>query len=717
MQFIALTSIGIENLLHDELSQLGAQVGKQTVGSIRFEADSTTAQKICLASRFATRIMLLLEQKTAINSKDDLYKMANFQPWQDYFGPTQSFAVEFNGTNRLLKNSQFAGLVVKDAIVDYFNDLYEQRPNVDKLNPNVRVVAKLNRDNLALYIDYSGPRLSQRGYREAQGKAPIKEHLAAALVARSGWLNDTSRPLFDPCCGSGTLLIEAAHMAMNKPANIEREQFAFERLPSFRRSKFDELKAELKSEQKNQQTPAKLWLIGQDIDERVLTKAKQNAQRANVSEYISFEQSDLNQLSLPAKRAGVVLANLPFGERLGGMAELTQLYRNLGLKLKQHFKDWQVALLASDESLLKLLKLIRTKQYKFKNGPLDTVLALYQLDEKQVQSSNINATALHFEHSSAFANRIKKNLQGLKKWRKAEQIEAYRVYDADIPEYNVAVDVYGDNEQHASNKSAVIYEYAPPKQIDADTAHKRLQDVISLTAQQLDIDPLNIAVKVRKRQKGDSQYQAQAQQNRTQIVHEYGAQFIVNLFDYLDTGLFLDHRLARKLIRQLSPNKRVLNLFAYTGTASVQAALGGAKSVTTVDMSNTYLKWAQQNFAQNQLKSPRYRFEQADCLHWLSQAQGQYDVIFLDPPTFSNSKKMKTSFDVERDHLQLMTWVKRILAPNGVLIFSNNKRGFTLDHQGLAELGLSAQNITEQSLSPDFARNKKIHNCWRITHG
>lgn len=717
MQFIALTSIGIENLLHDELSQLGAQVGKQTVGSIRFEADSTTAQKICLASRFATRIMLLLEQKTAINSKDDLYKMANFQPWQDYFGPTQSFAVEFNGTNRLLKNSQFAGLVVKDAIVDYFNDLYEQRPNVDKLNPNVRVVAKLNRDNLALYIDYSGPRLSQRGYREAQGKAPIKEHLAAALVARSGWLNDTSKPLFDPCCGSGTLLIEAAHMAMNKPANIEREQFAFERLPSFRRSKFDELKAELKSEQKNQQTPAKLWLIGQDIDERVLTKAKQNAQRANVSEYISFEQSDLNQLSLPAKRAGVVLANLPFGERLGGMAELTQLYRNLGLKLKQHFKDWQVALLASDESLLKLLKLIRTKQYKFKNGPLDTVLALYQLDEKQVQSSNINATALHFEHSSAFANRIKKNLQGLKKWRKAEQIEAYRVYDADIPEYNVAVDVYGDNEQHASNKSAVIYEYAPPKQIDADTAHKRLQDVISLTAQQLDIDPLNIAVKVRKRQKGDSQYQVQAQQNRTQIVHEYGAQFIVNLFDYLDTGLFLDHRLARKLIRQLSPNKRVLNLFAYTGTASVQAALGGAKSVTTVDMSNTYLKWAQQNFAQNQLKSPRYRFEQADCLHWLSQAQGQYDVIFLDPPTFSNSKKMKTSFDVERDHLQLMTWVKRILAPNGVLIFSNNKRGFTLDHQGLAELGLSAQNITEQSLSPDFARNKKIHNCWRITHG
>ncbi|ADT68566.1 MULTISPECIES: bifunctional 23S rRNA (guanine(2069)-N(7))-methyltransferase RlmK/23S rRNA (guanine(2445)-N(2))-methyltransferase RlmL [Pseudoalteromonas] len=705
MQFIALTSIGIENLLVDELTELGATVSKQTVGSVRFEADSLLAQKVCLSTRFATRVLMLIEEKEGVNDKDSLYKFARLQPWQEWFGPTQTFAVDFNGTNDSLKNTQFSGLVIKDAIVDYFNDLYEQRPNVDKQDANVRVVARLNRHGVSLYIDYSGPRLSERGYRQGQGKAPIKEHLAAAIIKRSGWLENVNQPLFDPCCGAGTILIEAAGMARNEAPGLFREGFAFERLPSFRVAKFKELKEQLLANI----TVPKLWLIGHDYDANVLDKAIANAQRAELDTVIKFKQSDATKLTAVAKLPGVVISNLPYGERIGSMAELVNLHRSLGVGFKKHFNHWKLALLGMDESLFKLLKLVKQKRYKFKNGPLDVELNLYQLDDKQVSLTTDDKPALNFEGSMAFANRLKKNKQGLKNWLKQNQVHAYRVYDADIPEYNVAVDIYGD--------SAVIFEYAAPKEIDEKTSEKRLQDVISLTAQQLDIAPENIAVKVRKKQKGEEQYTPMAKQNRTMVVEEFGAKFKVNLFDYLDTGLFLDHRLARRYIQENAKDKRFLNLFAYTGTASVHAALGGAKAITTVDLSKTYLKWGQDNFALNDISNTRYRFEQADCLKWLEHAQGQYDLIFLDPPTFSNSKRMKDAFDVQNDHIKLLTWVKKILSPSGTLIFSNNKRGFVMDEVGLMGLGLKAENISEKTLSPDFKRNKKIHNSWLIKHG
>ena len=705
MHFIALTSIGIENLLVEELTDIGATVTKQTVGSVRFEGDTTLAQKVCLMSRFATRVLMLIEEKEGVNDKESLYKFARFQPWQEWFGPTQTFAVDFNGTNDSLKNTQFSGLVIKDAIVDYFNDLYEQRPNVDKQDANVRVVARLSRQGVAMYIDYSGPRLSERGYREGQGKAPIKEHLAAALIKRSGWLDNVQQPLFDPCCGAGTILIEAAGMARNEAPGLFREGFAFERLPSFRVAKYKELKEQLAA----QITDPKLWLIGHDNDANVLSKAVENARRADLADVIKFKQSDATKLTSVAKLPGVVISNLPYGERIGSMAELVSLHSALGTGFKKHFNNWKLALLGMDESLFKLLKLVKLKRYKFKNGPLDVVLNLYQLDDKQVSQSSEDKPALNFEGSMSFANRVKKNKQGLKNWLKQNDIQAYRVYDADIPEYNVAVDVYGD--------SAVIFEYAAPKEIDDVTAHKRLQDVISLTSQQLNIAPGNIAVKVRKKQKGEEQYTPMAKQNRTQVVEEFGAKFKVNLFDYLDTGLFLDHRLARRYIQENAKDKRFLNLFAYTGTASVHAALGGAKAITTVDLSKTYLKWGQDNFELNNISNTRYRFEQADCLKWLEHATSQYDLIFLDPPTFSNSKRMKDAFDVQNDHIKLLTWVKKILSPSGTLIFSNNMRGFTMDEVGLIGLGLKAVNISDKTISPDFKRNKKIHNSWLITHG
>lgn len=702
MQFIALTSIGIENLLADELKQLGVQIGKQSVGSVVFEADLPLAQKVCLSTRFATRILMKIAEKENVKNKTDLYNLARYQAWGEWLTPTTTFAIDFSGTNTELKNTQFSSLVIKDAIVDYFQDLYESRPDVDKQNAQVRIAARYHQNKLDLYIDYSGTGLSQRGYRQGQGRAPIKEHLAAALIQRSGWLKDVSQPLFDPCCGSGTLLIEAAGMANNEAPGLKKEQFAFERLPNFNESQYQEVREELIAKE----SPKKLYLIGQDIDGYVLSKAQNNARAAGVEHLIKFSKGDAANLKPVSKRAGVVLSNLPYGERMGGTAELINLYRNMGIAFKKYYADWYLALLSSDEALSKLLKIVRHKRYKFKNGPIDCVLNTYILDEKQVIEST-HSTELNYEDSTAFANRLKKNKQGLKSWLKQHGITTYRLYDADIPQYNVAVDIYNDH--------AVIYEYAAPKDVNEEVSNKRLQDIIYLTGKQLDIPAEKIVVKVRKKQKGDSQYRTISQQDQSMVVTEYGAKFKVNLFDYLDTGLFLDHRLARQYIQQNAQDKRFLNLFAYTGTASVQAAIGGAKSITTVDMSKTYINWGKENFELNNIQNPRYRFFQADCLSWLEQAQGEYDLIFLDPPTFSNSKRMTDAFDVQRDHIKLFETTKNILSEEGVLFFSNNKRGFKMDEEALTALGLKAKNISDKTLSPDFKRNKNIHNSWLIT--
>ncbi|EOC1539241.1 class I SAM-dependent methyltransferase, partial [Cronobacter sakazakii] len=247
-------------------------------------------------------------------------------------------------------------------------------------------------------------------------------------------------------------------------------------------------------------------------------------------------------------------------------------------------------------------------------------------------------------------------------------------------------------------------------------ARQRLFDVIAATLSVLGLAPNKLVLKTRERQKGKNQYEKLAQKGEFMEVHEFNARLLVNLTDYLDTGLFLDHRIARRMLGQMSKGKDFLNLFSYTGSASVHAGLGGARSTTTVDMSRTYLEWAERNLRLNGLSGRAHRLIQADCLSWLAESDEQFDLIFIDPPTFSNSKRMEETFDVQRDHLRLMKDLKRLLRRDGTIMFSNNKRGFKMDHEGLAALGLKAQDITQKTLSQDFARNRQIHNCWLVTH-
>jgi 23S rRNA (guanine2445-N2)-methyltransferase / 23S rRNA (guanine2069-N7)-methyltransferase len=701
--YIALTSAGIEPLLADELSQLGATDVHHKMQAVYFSADFATAIKICLWSRLSTRILRHLADIRG-NSKDDIYNGVLGLDWPMYFVKSKAFSVEFVGTDKSIRNTQFGALIVKDAVVDNLREEMGKRPDVDKDNPDIRIQARLFKGKCSIYMDFSGPSLHQRGYRAEQGAAPLKEHLAAAIIKRSGW--DQESPFVDMFAGSGTLLMEAANMHMRKAPGLNKQSFPFEKFPEFNQSKFDEIKQTAKSEEKAATTD----FIGFEISKYVLDKAVNNIKSAGLTGVITLGQQDAaNAAVSKGVKPGWIVSNPPYGERIGDSVALISLFKKLGFNFKKHFENWNLSLLTGQPLLLKLLRLQKKKEFKLKNGQIETLLTNYELTPQQCEMPEGVSQDNYFlsKDGQAFSNRIDKNLKKLSKWAKRENLEAYRIYDADIPEYNVAVDYYGGR--------IVVYEYQAPKTVDQKMAEMRLLDVISILQQKFNLAADGFSLKVRKSQKGKQQYEKESAQHSRFSIAEYNARFYVNIHDYLDTGLFLDHRQTRKLFASWAKDKSVLNLFCYTGSVSVHAALGGASKVTSVDMSNTYLDWAEDNFKLNHVDRRAHDFVRADCLDWLARTKQKFDLVFLDPPSFSNSKRMERTWDVQRDHAEILELVKNCLTPNGTVLFSNNLRNFKLDEQSISELGFSIEDIKNKTLPDDFKRNSKIHHCWKLT--
>jgi 23S rRNA (guanine2445-N2)-methyltransferase / 23S rRNA (guanine2069-N7)-methyltransferase len=309
-----------------------------------------------------------------------------------------------------------------------------------------------------------------------------------------------------------------------------------------------------------------------------------------------------------------------------------------------------------------------------------------------------------------FANRLRKNLETLGKWARREQVRCYRAYDADMPEYAFAIDLYGDD---ADARWAFVQEYAAPATVAEEKVRARRADAVSVLPDVLGLDADRIWFRTRRKRKGLDQYTKVAEQEVFHEVAEGGLRFLVNFDDYLDTGIFLDHRLTRGRLRELASGKRFLNLFGYTGTASVYAAAGGAVSTTSVDMSRTYLDWTRRNLELNGFGGREHVLVQADALEWLRSAPASgWDLVFLDPPTFSNSKRMEGTLDVQRDHVGLLQQTARLLSPGGLLVFSTNYTRFDLDAAALP--GLIIEDISRATIPKDFERNARIHRCFLI---
>ena len=727
-QLFATTPKAMEGILADEITTLGGTNVQPKMAGVAFQGDLKTAYQACLWSRCASRILLLLNS-FKVQSQQDLYDGIQTIDWSEHLSPDGSLAVSFESKNNpVIRHTHFGALKVKDAIVDQLRAQFGVRPTVDTERPDVRVNVYLHNDTAQLSLDLSGESSHKRGYRGTAIAAPIKENLAAAILLRAGWPQIAAQggTLLDPMCGSGTLLIEGALIAGDIAPGLLRDYFGFLGWKKHDRQIWSHL-----LQQAKQRREAGLMhlpvIAGFDRDRHTVVAALQHIDNANLTGKIHVEKRDIATASAAASwQKGLIVCNPPYGERLGDETQTAALYRQFGDVLKQRFIGWQAAMIISNPELGFKLGIRSLKPITLFNGALECKLLRFAIEESaffepKIQSTQERVELIHRRaqntqpdhQADMLANRLRKNLKRLSRWLKQNHIHCYRLYDADLPEYAVAVDVY-QGEQIWVN----VQEYEPPKSIDPVKANQRLTDALREIATVLNVPAEHIYLKIRRKQKNTEQYEKQADTRHFHIVEEGGCKFWVNFEDYLDTGLFLDHRPMRLLIQRQAKDKRFLNLFAYTGTATVHAIIGGATSSITVDMSNTYLAWAQRNFDLNGIRG-NHRLIRADCLHWLieqSQAKQKprFDLIFLDPPTFSNSKKMHDTFDIQKDHVQLIRLAAALLAPGGVLYFSTNSRRFKIDDHSLADL--SVEDISISMIPEDFKRDVKIHYCWKITH-
>ena len=716
-------SKGLEGLLENELRDCGAQQVRQSVAGVYCSADLRVAYRLIMFSRLCNRVILLLAEGPVLDA-DDLYDSASVVDWSDHLLPGHTLLISAAGGTEQLIHTQFIAQRIKDAVVDQFRNKGMERPSVSRDAPDLLIHAVIKKDRLSLGIDLAGASLHRRNYRLEQGDAPLKETLAAALLMRAGWpQRELAKPqLYDPMCGSGTLLIEGVLMALDIAPGLIRES-SLTRWPHHQA----EIWQEVQQEAEARKTAGKDWqgiAMGSDLDSRAIDRARRNVQRAGVEAFVQLSDGGLVQTRL-TEPPSLVICNPPYAERLGEQTEVELLYAELGAWLRDNALGATAAIFTAKPEWGKLLGIHSHKQYALFNGALPAKLLLMRINEDSIYNKRqrevsppsdeqgVSGPPPQFELDNGaqmFANRLRKNLRNLGKWARTQGHECYRLYDADMPEYAFAIDCYGSHIH--------MQEYKAPATIsEADAAERRRQAYQALCVvmqDALQIPPQQITLKVREKQRGTEQYRPTQKAGEDFEVREGEARFIVNLERYLDTGLFLDHRPIRQWIYQHSRNCRFLNLYCYTATVSVHAALGGALSTTNVDLSRTYLQWAQRNFELNEIDIREHAFVQSDCLGYLQDAQDEFDLIFLDPPTFSNSKSTENVLDIQRDHQELISHCMRVLAPNGLLIFSNNHRRFQFDDE-VSEL-FDVRDCSPASIDKDFARNPKIHRTWFIRH-
>jgi len=726
-QLYATTPKALEGILANEIKALGGLNVREKMAGVAFEGDLALAYRVCLWSRVANRVFLPLSS-FEVKSQQDLYDGVKRINWFEHMQPEDSLAVSFSSKNSpAINNTHFGAQKVKDAIVDQMRAKFNKRPSVDTDRPNIRINVYLHNDLAQLSLDLSGESLHKRGFRDISIAAPIKENLAAAILLRAGWpkIAEQGGSLLDPMCGSGTLLLEAALIAADIAPGLQRDYFGFLGWKKHDAGLWQSLLDEARQRREVGLTKLPV-IVGFDQDRRTVATAVQHVDNAGLSGKIHVEKRDIADASAAESwPKGLIACNPPYGERLGDEAEMATLYRQFGEVLKQRFAGWQAAMIISNPELGFRLGVRSQKPITMFNGALECKLLRFNIEEQaffepKAKSQQERAESIwrraqseqQDEAAAMFGNRLRKNLKKLAKWLKQNQVHCYRLYDADLPEYAVAVDVYQGEKTWVN-----VQEYESPKTIDPAKANQRLAGAMAEIPKVLEIPANQVFLKVRRRQKNLDQYEKQADSGNFHIVEEAGCKFWVNFEDYLDTGLFLDHRPIRCLLQQQAKGKRFLNLFAYTGSATVHAAVGGAASSLTVDMSNTYLDWAKRNFELNGIRGD-HKLVRADCPKWLAEQAAlknkpQFDLIFLDPPTFSNSKKMDEAFDIQNDHVALLKNAAALLAPGGVLYFSTNFRRFKLDREALA--ALTIEDIGASTIPEDFARDQKIHYCWRIS--
>ncbi len=714
MKFFASCGKGLEDLLADELVALGCARATATIAGANAEGSLADAQRAVLWSRLASRVMWPLAEFDCPNELA-LYEGVSGIDWPRHLAPGHTLAVDAHVSGDAITHARYAAQRVKDAVVDVMRARTGARPDVDVDSPDLRLNLVVRKGRAVLSVDLGGGPLHRRGWRRIQGDAPLKENLAAAVLMRGNWPRAYAEggALLDPMCGSGTLVIEAALMAADVAPGLQRHGgFMPTGWLGFDVDAWKQLRVEAIEREAKGRAALRPVFRGSDIDPHAVRAARENAEAAGVAEAIEWKVEDVRALAAAEGQPerGLVACNPPYDARL---AADPALYRALGDALKRAVPQWRASLLCGDADLAYATGLRAAKKYQVFNGAIEcTLIVVDPIAPPQRERAADAAPRELSEGAQMVANRLRKNLRKLKAWREREGVRCFRAYDADIPEYAAAIDVYETGES-PPRTFLHVQEYAAPAEIPQDVQRRRLNEALAAAREVFGVPREQIALKTRARGKGGSKYGQFDTRGEFVVVREGAARLRVNLFDYLDTGLFLDHRPMRLRIADEAHDARFLNLFAYTGAATVHAALGRARSTTTVDLSATYLQWCADNLRENGIAGAKHRLVQADAMEWLAHDEGEYDLIFCDPPTFSNSKRAD-DFDVQAAHVGLLRAAVARLSSQGVLYFSNNFRRFRLDEAEVARFARCTE-ITRETIPPDFERDARIHRCWKLS--
>ncbi len=736
----ARTLEGLEWLLAKELEALGGldlRVGRRT---IEFSAppgrEQETLYRAVLESRTAIRVLEPLG-RFRVESPESLYRAIQELDWTEQLKTSDTLRVDAAIHDTFLTHSLYAAQVVKDAVVDQLRTPSGKRPSVQLRGATLRLALHLVGDVATIFRDAAGRSLHQRGWRMGDVEAPLSEVLAAGILGIAGWWRPghpdgdcSGEPLLDPLCGSGTLVIEAATIAAGMVPGLwraRRKGHGFFRFRDCDKTLTAHLVAELEARVR----PPASSFAASDLDQQAVAAARANAEAAGVAAHLVIEQRHFEEVR-PKEAAGLVVTNPPYGERLP-LPRAAALYRRIGDWLVQRCGGWRAAILAPDTPAIKHLGLRPTHRVPLANGPIACRLLEVDIRPRHPNTQSVVAGQGQEEDVSSdgergvvsapgrqraratdeqigdFRRRLAKRFKHLSKWARRQGIEAFRMYDRDIPEVPLVIDWYA-GWLHAA-------EYERPHERTEIEHEVWLSRMIEAAAAELGVPPNQAFLKARRRQRAGGQYEKVGQQQTLLTVREGGLAFEVNLSDYLDTGLFLDHRQTRALVRDEARGKRFLNLFCYTGSFSVYAAAGGAAETTSVDLSNTYLDWTRTNLAANGFKDAgchrTVRDEAREFLeHRARRGEPPFDLVVVDPPTFSRSAKSDTPWDVERDHVELLELVAKNLAPGGIVYFSTNFRRFHFAEERTAAF-YTIREITRQTIPEDF-RNERIHRAWRL---
>jgi 23S rRNA (guanine2445-N2)-methyltransferase / 23S rRNA (guanine2069-N7)-methyltransferase len=766
LELIATAASGTEAVVRRELAALGYEARTTSPGRLMFAAYAIDICRANLWLRSGERVLIHMGSFPATDF-GVLFDGTAALPWEQWLPANAEFPVSGRSHRSQLSSVPACQRIVKRAIVKRLQEAHRVE-ELPETGPRCAVEISLREDVATLTLDTTGVGLHKRGYRSLVAEAQLRETLAATLVQLSFWR--PGRVLADPFCGTGTILIEAALLGRNIAPGLRRT-FAAEDWPTLH----SRLWAAAREEARDLARPAlPERLLGYDIDAEPLSLARYHAEQAGVAGDIHWQERPFADLRAKAEY-GCMITNPPYGERMGADDEIEQLYRSFPLVLRG-LPTWSFYILSARLDLERLVGQDADRRRKLYNGPLECIYYQFHgpqpprlVGEPKLQIASIeNESAdqpvdeatepdaflasdgtprapsdgrgepdsddprpsleapgratqplaklnigpafggllpASKRQADEFANRLRNRARHLRRWPTRRGITCYRLYERDVADVPLVVDRYED--------ALHIAEFARPHD-RSPAQHADWLDLMVRTASEvLEVARDRVFLKHRDRQRGDDQYQRVADERARFVVQEGGLKFMVNLSDYVDTGLFLDHRLTRQMVRDAANGKRFLNLFAYTGAFTVYAAAGGATATTTVDHSTTYIEWARENLELNDFRGPQHQLVRSDIWEFLDglSTSDAWDLAVVDPPTFSNRKGTEEPWDVERDHGVVLKRLASHIAPDGVVYFSSNFRRFHLDEA--AHVAYAIREITRQTIPEDF-RNERIHRCWRL---